>query len=113
MFEEKSPFATFVQSCYRAARILKTMNVTLKLPDDLVRQARHHAIEEDKSLSAWMADLVRRELENPELKTDEPKSLYEAMQTTNMPDWFYDKEFPLPDRKADKEREFSFDPNEG
>lgn len=88
------------------------MNVTLKLPDDLVRKARHHAVEEDKSLSAWMADLVRRELNNAELKTDEPKSLYEAMQTSNMPDWFHEREFPLPDRKADKDREFSFDPNE-
>lgn len=88
------------------------MNVTLKLPDDLVRKARHLAIEEDKSLSAWMADLVRRELEFPDSKINQPQSLFEAMHTPGMPDWFYEKELPLPDRKDDKNREFSFEPDE-
>ena len=30
------------------------MNVTLKLPDDLVREARLRAVHDSKSLSAWM-----------------------------------------------------------
>jgi hypothetical protein len=30
----------------------ETVNVTLNLPDDLCREARHRAVDEDKSLSA-------------------------------------------------------------
>lgn len=29
-----------------------------------------------------------------------------------MPDWFYEKEFPLEDRKNIKHREFTFEPDE-
>jgi hypothetical protein len=29
-----------------------------------------------------------------------------------MPDWFYEKEFPLPDRNAEREREFQFEPED-
>jgi len=36
------------------------MNVTLKLPDELCREARHRAVDESKSLSAWVTDLVAR-----------------------------------------------------
>ena len=36
------------------------MNVTLKLPDELCRKARHRAVDESKSPSAWVADLVAR-----------------------------------------------------
>jgi hypothetical protein len=41
------------------------------------------------------------------------QTLAEAMTMPGTPDWFYEKELPLPDRKAGKEREFTFDPNEG
>lgn len=89
------------------------MNVTLKLPDDLVREARHRAVDESKSLSAWMAGLVRRELATPSFtESEEPKSWMEAMRVPDTPDWFYEKEFPLPDRKQTKHREFSFEPDE-
>lgn len=88
------------------------MNVTLKLPDDLVREARHRAVNRSQSLSAWMATLVRRELAAPETGTEDPKTLIEAMKVPGMPDWFYEKDFPLPDRKATKHREFSFEPDE-
>jgi hypothetical protein len=87
------------------------MNVTLKLPDEIVREARVRAVHDSKSLSAWMADLVRRELnsESGTPRSDAPQSLFEAMRVPGMPDSFYEKEFPLPDRKAEKEREFHFD----
>lgn len=90
------------------------MNVTLKLPDDLVRQARIRAVHQSESLSAWMAGLVRRELSSVSGSTapEAPSSLFEAMQVPGMPDWFYEKELPLPDRKADQEREVHFEPEE-
>ena len=89
------------------------MNVTLKLPDELVREARHRAVNQSKSLSAWMAALVRRELAtDPAAGPEEPKTWMEALTVPGMPDSFYEKDFPLPDRKATKHREFTFEPDE-
>lgn len=88
------------------------MNVTLKLPDELVREARHRAVNQSQSLSAWMASLVRRELAAPADETERPMTLAEAMRVPGMPDSFYEKEFPLPDRKDTKHREFTFEPDE-
>lgn len=89
------------------------MNVTLKLPDEMVREARHRAVNQSKSLSAWMAGLVRRELATePLVETEEPKSWIEALTVPGMPDSFYETDFPLPDRKATKHREFTFEPDE-
>lgn len=39
------------------------MNVTLKLDDDVVQQARHRAVDQHLSLSAWMAKLLEKELQ--------------------------------------------------
>lgn len=89
------------------------MNVTLKLPDELVREARHLAVNQSKSLSAWMASLVRRELAaESSIETEKPKSLMEAMIVPGMPDSFYEKDFPLPDQKETKHREFTFEPDD-
>jgi post-segregation antitoxin (ccd killing protein) len=89
------------------------MNVTLKLPDDLVREARHRAVNQSKSLSAWMAALVRRELAaTPAKGGEEPQSWMEALRLPDAPDWFYEKDFPLPDRKETKHRDFNFEPDE-
>jgi hypothetical protein len=88
------------------------MNVTLKLPDELVREARHRAVNQSQSLSAWMADLVRRELAAPDSPERKPKTLIEALTVPGMPDSFYEKEFLLPDRSETKHREFSFEPDE-
>ena len=38
------------------------MNVTITIDDELCRQARHHAVDEGKSLSSWLASLVRKEV---------------------------------------------------
>ncbi len=88
------------------------MNVTLKLPDELVREARHRAVNQSKSLSAWMAALVRRELAAPADEAEKPMTLAEAMRVPGMPDSFYEKDFLLPDRKETKHREFTFEPDE-
>lgn len=88
------------------------MNVTLKLPDEMVREARVRAVHDSKSLSAWMADLVRRELGYTTSAGQIPKTLIEALTVDGMPDSFYEKDFPLPDRKETKHREFTFEPDE-
>lgn len=100
---------------YRAARKHEStilMNVTLKLPDELVREARHRAVNQSQSLSAWMAALVRRELTLPAEEGERPMTLTEAMRVPGMPDSFYEKDFPLPDRKETKHREFTFEPDD-
>lgn len=38
------------------------MNVTIKLKDELCREARHRAVDCGESLSGWIAEIVRREL---------------------------------------------------
>jgi hypothetical protein len=38
-------------------------------------------------------------------------TLAEAMRVPGMPDSFYEKDFPLPDRKQTKRREFTFEPD--
>ena len=35
-------------------------NVTLRLGDGVLREARRIAVEEDKSLSQWVSDLIRK-----------------------------------------------------
>jgi hypothetical protein len=37
-------------------------NVTLKLDETVLTRARHAAVDERKSVSAWMADLIAHEL---------------------------------------------------
>jgi hypothetical protein len=38
------------------------MNVTIKIEDALCREARHRAVDRGLSLSAWIAQVLRREL---------------------------------------------------
>ncbi len=78
------------------------MNVTLKLPDELCKAARHRAVDESKSLSAWTAELIKRELD--------PGVIREQMTLAEM---LGDSataaiDFELPDRKLDVEREIDF-----
>lgn len=98
--------------CFRAI-VLHDMNVTLKLPDELVREARHRAVDRSESLSAWVAGLVRRELaKEADAEVKPGMTLAEAMMVPGMPDSFYEKDFPLPDRKKTKHRHFEFEAEE-
>ena len=78
------------------------MNVTLKLPDELCKAARHRAVDESKSLSAWMAELVKREL--AEKRKPEGKTLAELLADPATSG----KDFELPERKNDVERKIDF-----
>lgn len=99
--------------CRVIAQHVITLNVTPKLPDKPAKEARHLAIDERKSLSALVADLLALLLKKSTEPMTKRQTLAEAMTMPGTPDWFYEKELPLPDRKAGKEREFTFDPNEG
>lgn len=51
--------------------------VTIYLPDDLIEEARMKAKAKDSSLSAWLADLVRRETAG----TAWPKGFVDLLRT--------------------------------
>lgn len=89
-------------SCNRAARDPElAMNVTIKLPDELVNEARHRAVARSQSLSQWVAELMRTEIarRHPDRKTlsdrlGDPATAH--------------RDFALPDRKSEVERPVSF-----
>ena len=83
------------------------MNVTLKLPDKLCKAARHRAIDESKSLSAWVADQLERILSEP--PSPRKQSLIELLGQKDIPDEHAGKELPLEDRKMIRARAFSFE----
>lgn len=91
--------AFIVFSCFRA-----NMNVTVKLSDDLCRRARHRAVDESKSLSAWLSKLIERELSAPSCAEHSVRSWIDAFES-EQPDWFYDKELPIENRKTKQLRE--------
>lgn len=76
------------------------MNVTLKLPDDLCREARHRAVDESKSLSVWIADLVAAKLK-PSTSTG---SLLKDLGDKSLAE----DEFDLPDRREQLQRPIQF-----
>lgn len=86
------------------------MNVTVKMPDDLCRQARHRAVDESKSLSAWLADLIRRELSKDASGNLESRTLIDAFSEEH-PDWYYTRAFDPKDASREKIRDFEFDPD--
>jgi hypothetical protein len=60
-------------SVFQVAVLCENMNVTLKLSDELCKLAKHRAIDELKSLSKRVAEIVEREIsktqEKPKAKT--------------------------------------------
>ena len=109
----KTTLSHLIKPCFRAIvqhEKQKAMNVTLKLPDETVREARHLAIDENTSLSALVAQLLEERLKKR--ATRPRQTLAEALTLPDAPDWFYEKEFPLPDRTEVEHRQFSFEPDE-
>lgn len=76
------------------------MNVTLKLSDTLCREARHRAVDRGLSLSAWMAELLERELSRSGQPAED--SLLDAVSMTE----FTDRGF-APEREVSPAREVS------
>ncbi len=60
------------------------MNVTLKLPDELIKEARHLALDAGKSLSALVADLLAQRLGKSPAFMTKRKTLAEAMKVPGM-----------------------------
>lgn len=85
------------------ATVLHIMNITLKLPDALCREARHRAVDESKSLSAWVADLVAREVSRPSA-TRAPVTLLDALGDESLADG----ELDLPNRRERATRPLRF-----
>ena len=78
------------------------MNVTLKLPDDLCREARHRAVDESKSLSAWIADVVAREVQRR--ATPAPVTLLDSLGDETLAG----HDLELPDRRRQASRTLEF-----
>ncbi len=87
------------------------MNVTLKLPDHLVREARHLALDENTSLSALVVELLTRKLEERTAHRSAPKSWIDAF-SGEPDDKFLERDFPMEDRKIIPIRETVFEPDE-
>ncbi len=77
------------------------MNVTLKIDDELCKQARHRAIDEDLSLSGWVARVVEKELSKPEI---DGQTMVDAIGMDDDRDLM---DF-IPDRKLETDRPIQF-----
>jgi hypothetical protein len=53
------------------------MNVTIKIDDELCREARHRAVDAGRSLSGWIAEVIQKELSK--LPRKRQKTLLEAL----------------------------------
>ena len=78
------------------------MNVTLKLPDELCREARHRAVDESKSLSSWVTDLVARAV-GPSA-SPAPATLLSSLGDESLADG----ELDLPSRRTQPKRPVKF-----
>ena len=76
------------------------MNVTLKLPDELVRQARHLAIDENTSLSALVGALLDDKIRRKNSKRGESLDLAQSLLLPEEPEWFKQTGFPVIDRNV-------------
>ena len=64
-----------------------TKNITLRMDEDVLRKAKHLAVEENKSLSAWIAELVesvvRTGSESTPLVVNEAGVAYQTSRETS------------------------------
>ena len=77
------------------------MNVTIKIDDELCRQARHRAVDADLSLSGWVAHLIEREVNASASKGATMAELLAMDDDYDLMDF-------IPDRKAEPERPIEF-----
>jgi hypothetical protein len=77
------------------------MNVTLKIDDEICREARHRAVDAGRSLSGWITDVIQKELSSPHRK--KPKTLLDALGNDELAD--IDLTFP---RETSSIREADF-----
>jgi len=77
------------------------MNVTLKLPDEIVSEARHRAVARSQSLSQWVAELLQAEIarNHPDRQT-----LSERLGDPTTAH----RDFDLPERTSETERPLPF-----
>ena len=74
------------------------MNVTLKLSDEVVREARHEAIDENTSLSALVEQLLKERIQKKRGHPQKAPNLAESLLLPEEPEWFAKTGFPLPTR---------------
>jgi hypothetical protein len=84
------------------------MTVTLHIADDLLAQARHLAGNQNRSLSALVEDILRRELVIPASVVPKPATWMDAFSGDD-DDEFLDRDLPLPDRTAMRARDVNFE----
>ena len=77
------------------------MNVTLKIDDALCKQARHRAVDENRSLSGWVADLIQREIQQENSKHRTPIEAIGMDDELDLMDY-------IPSRKDEIERPLEF-----
>ena len=90
----------FASPCNRATVLHEAMNVTLKLEDELCKEARHKAVDVGMSLSGWITELLKKELSKPETGKDGESLL-------NLVGCEDDRDFEFP-RSRDQPREVDF-----
>ncbi len=70
------------------------MNVTVKLDDELVKMARHRAVDRGLSLSKWLGELIRSDLKGQ--ARSNPSNLLQAIGNDELADF----ELEIPTDKA-------------
>lgn len=84
------------------------MTVTLHIADDLVAEAQHRAGNQNRSLSALVEEILRRELAIPSSNTGQPATWMDAF-SGDAEDEFLQRDVPLPDRKTLQAREMNLE----
>jgi len=78
------------------------MNVTIKISDQVCKDARHRAVDEGRSLSGWIEEVIRKELSRS--ASGKPQTLLEALGSEELSG--LDLEFPR-DKSPAREVDFS------
>ena len=77
----------------------RLMNITIKINDELAKQARHEAVDDGLSLSGWVSELIKSKL----VPCGKGKTLLESLGNEELAD--VELDFP---RSQSTSREISF-----